>query len=297
MLSRTPVTYIGRFAPSPTGPLHLGSLYAALASYLDAKSHEGRWLLRIDDLDTPRNQPGAIDSILKILEIYGLEWDGSVYYQSAHLPYYADKLNTLSRQNHVYRCCCSRKQLALEASPVYSGYCLKHPPANHKKAALRVKSDDVVIQFDDLLQGRQQSHISSEQGDFIVQRKDAIYAYQFAVVVDDYLQQITHVVRGYDLLDNTPRQIYLQTLLGYPEIQYRHIPVIVDPQGQKLSKQTRAEPVCAKSPEKTLYLLLSLLKMNPPDSLTQASVAEIITWGISHWRIENLKQIHSLAEH
>ncbi len=253
--------------------------------------------MRIDDLDTPRNQADAISSILKILDTYGLKWDGSVYYQSEHLACYAEYLATLSQQDLIYRCSCSRKELAHHQSGIYSGHCLKNPPPSSKKAALRIKSRNVLVHFHDTLQGEYQSNIATEQGDFILQRKDDIYAYQFAVVVDDYLQKITHVVRGYDLIDNTARQIYLQTLLGYPQIQYRHVPLIVDPQGQKLSKQTHAQPVCAKTPEKTLYLLLSLLKMNPPSSLAQASVEEIITWAISNWRITNLQQIHSLAEH
>ncbi|WP_349432754.1 tRNA glutamyl-Q(34) synthetase GluQRS [Methylomarinum sp. Ch1-1] len=289
--------YIGRFAPSPTGPLHLGSLYTALASYLDARSHRGLWLLRIDDLDTPRNVPGAAEQIINELQIFGLHWDGPIDYQSEKLADYHHAIDRLLEEQRLYRCSCSRKSLA-EAThnqhPIYPGFCRVTPPDANQPAALRIKTDDLMLFFQDRLQGFIQQNLSRELGDFIVQRKDRIVAYQLAVVIDDHQQNITDVVRGYDLLDSTPRQIFIQRLLGYQRLSYMHVPIIVDEQGHKLSKQTHAQAVDTQRPAHTLFLLLKLLKQKPPASLGKANVTEILDWAIAHWQPENLKKVRAI---
>ncbi|QWF69942.1 tRNA glutamyl-Q(34) synthetase GluQRS [Methylomonas paludis] len=287
------VGYTGRFAPSPTGPLHLGSLYTALASYLDARYHHGRWLLRIDDLDTPRNQPGASARIMESLLAFGLQWDGEIAYQSQHLAAYQQALNSLQYQDKLYACTCSRKDL--ESYPgVYPGFCrTKQLPIN-THYALRIKSSPQSLGFVDYLQGQIRDKLDSDHGDFIIRRKDGIIAYQLAVVIDDELQQVTHVVRGYDLLDSTVKQIFLQHQLGYATPQYRHVPVLVDRHGQKLSKQTLAQPVEHKSPGRVLWRLLGLLNQAPPANLQGADVDQILAWAVAHWQPLRLKTISSV---
>lgn len=284
--------YIGRFAPSPTGPLHVGSLFTALASYLDARANNGKWLLRIDDLDTPRNQPGAADAIFKCLESFGLHWDGGVYYQSRHINDYEQYLTELASRDLTYRCACSRKTLTEQAGDnkpgIYPGTCRnKHIPetASH---AIRILADDNTLTFNDGLQGQITRQLNLEDGDFILKRRDNIIAYQFAVVVDDYLQGINHVVRGCDLLQETPKQIYLQQLLGFPSPAYTHVPLIVDAQGYKLSKQTLATAVDINKPEQILFELLILLKQNPLNELKKANVNELLEYAIVNWRSDAL---------
>ena len=289
--------YIGRFAPSPTGPLHLGSLFTALASYLDARAHNGKWLLRIDDLDTPRNRSEAVDSILNCLEAFGLHWDGSVYYQSRHLEEYRYYLDELERNQLTYRCVCSRKELAdyflalgiPDENTLYPGICRNKIIPDDKPSAIRVKTESTKITFQDELQGQISQNLANQQGDFILKRKDGIIAYQFAVVVDDKLQQINHVVRGCDLLAETPKQIYLQQLLGLPTPTYMHVPIIVDHNGFKLSKQTLATAVGTQSPSTTLFDLLVLLKQNPSDEIKGNSTTELLDWAIAHWQPEVLR--------
>ncbi|WP_371927880.1 tRNA glutamyl-Q(34) synthetase GluQRS [Methylomonas rivi] len=283
---------MGRFAPSPTGPLHLGSLYTALASYLDARRHRGLWLLRIDDLDTPRNAPGASDAILRCLSRFELHWDGSVYYQSRQQESYALAFEQLRQQQWIYACRCSRKDLA--GIPVYPGRCREAGFPLDGSSAWRLRVSDVSIRFHDALQGWIDENPALEHGDFIVRRKDGIVAYQFAVVIDDFRQRVSHVVRGADLLDSTTRQRYLQTLLGYPEPAYMHLPVLVDPLGNKLSKQTLAAPVDDTRPAYTLFLLLQLLRQNPPLCLRKAPVAEQLAWGVAHWRPQTLEKIRTM---
>ncbi|WP_347568934.1 tRNA glutamyl-Q(34) synthetase GluQRS [Methylomonas sp. EFPC3] len=288
-----PLSYIGRFAPSPTGPLHLGSLYTALASYLDARHQNGLWLLRIDDADTPRNMPGAAERILDCLAAFGLHWDKEADYQSRHLSQYQHALAELRQQDAVYPCSCSRSSLAA-AGPIYPGHCRLRPQQTDHPAALRVKAMPVCVEFCDGLQGAIRENIAEQHGDFVVLRKDGIVAYQLAVVVDDQRQAITHIVRGCDLLESTPKQIYLQKLLGFPEPNYLHVPVIVDRAGQKLSKQTRAEAVTATSPRQTLFMLLSLLGQNPPPTLKQAEIPAILDWAVAHWSPEPLRGVRSV---
>jgi glutamyl-Q tRNA(Asp) synthetase len=286
-LSRPDKKIIGRFAPSPTGPLHLGSLYTALASFLHARSQHGKWLLRIDDLDTPRNVQGAADNILSTLEAFGLYWDDSVVYQSRWLDAYQVYLDELTEKQLIYPCSCSRKTLS---SPIYSGLCRNKANSPDSPYALRVKTDSRVIGFDDGLQGFIARNIAEHYGDFILKRKDGIIAYQFAVVIDDHLQQVNEVVRGFDLLMETPKQMYLQQLLGLPSPDYMHVPIIVDPQGYKLSKQTRALAVDLTTPHHVIFDLLGLLKQNPPIELQHVSVNELLSWAIAHWNAEPLKK-------
>lgn len=280
--------YRGRFAPSPTGPLHLGSLYTALAGFLQAKSHGGEWLLRIDDADTPRVAAGAADSIKHTLERFALHWDGPVVYQSQEADAYPAALEQLDQAGLLYPCACSRKTLAAlpraALSPAaYPGTCrhARHPRS--QPHALRVLVGDAVIQFADRLQGPQRWALARDFGDFIVFRRDHIVAYHLATVVDDARAGVTEVLRGCDLLDSTPLQIHLQNLLGLPTPAYLHIPVIVDNLGVKLSKQNLAEAVDGRNPSATLRLLLPLLGLSPPATLDHAPPAEILAWAVAHW--------------
>jgi glutamyl-Q tRNA(Asp) synthetase len=284
---------IGRFAPSPTGPLHLGSLYAALASFLQARSQHGVWLLRIDDLDTPRNIKGAAEAILAALEKLGLHWDGSVDYQSQHLELYDDQLSQLIKNQHVYPCTCSRKT---QADAIYSGICRYRQLSPDQPYALRIKTDQRDIVFQDGLQGRISHNLAKQHGDFILKRKDHIIAYQFAVVIDDDRQQVNQVVRGIDLLDVTPRQIYLQQLLGLATPSYMHLPIIVDNHGYKLSKQTKAAAVNLTVPENIMFTLLNLLRQKPPAELQHAPTSEQLAWAIAHWNPDHLKQLQSISD-
>jgi glutamyl-Q tRNA(Asp) synthetase len=288
-------TYTGRFAPSPTGPLHLGSLYTALASYLDARSRQGQWLLRIDDLDHFRIIPKATDQILNVLDKLGLHWDGEVYYQSQHIEDYQAALVQLETQDRLYPCICSRKKLA-QSGAVYPGHCRQKTIPADADVAIRIKTPPSPVSLMDRLQGTIQQNLQQQCGDFILKRKDGVIAYQLAVVVDEYQQNISHIVRGLDLLDSTPRQCFLQQCLGLPQPSYMHIPVVVDQSGIKLSKQSHAEAISAKNPAKTLWLLLDLLKQHPLTELKRANVQTILRWGIEHWQPENLKKIRAIEQ-
>lgn len=285
--------YTGRFAPSPTGPLHLGSLYTALASFLDAKHNHGQWLLRIDDIDTPRNQQGAVDSILRCLEHFELFWDGEIDFQSKHLETYQSALDQLLKGDYVYACSCNRKQLIAHQG-IYPQTCRNKELALNNEVAIRIKTQNHPVSFTDGIQGQIYSHLLTEQGDFVIKRKDGFFAYQLAVVVDDYRLGITDVVRGFDLLESTPRQIYLQQLLNYPSPRYSHIPIIVDTQGQKLSKQTHAKAVRPDQANRTLWGLLEWLNQQPPPELQYASITEILDWAIRNWRKDQLQHQQTL---
>lgn len=284
--------YIGRFAPSPTGPLHLGSLCTALAGFLDARSRRGLWLLRIDDLDTPRAIKGSADSILKTLEAFALHWDGGVVYQSQYRDVYHDALDELAKNQRLYPCTCSRKTL----DDGRSCACRDRRTLPGEPYASRVKTDDRVIAFQDALQGLISHGFAGQRDDFILKRKDGIIAYQFAVVVDDQQQQVNHVVRGVDLLDSTPRQIYIQQLLGLATPDYMHVPVIVDEHGYKLSKQTLAAAVDLKNPQATIFRLLTLLRQGPPDELQHAPPTELLDWAIEHWNPALLKDVQAICQ-
>ena len=249
--------YVGRFAPSPTGPLHFGSLVAALASYLEAKAAGGRWLLRMEDLDRPREQPGAADAILRALDRLGLAWDGPVQYQSARQERYRAVLEDLARRGLAYPCGCTRKELedsalALDGARVYPGTCRHGLPAGKAARALRARTHRAPIAFEDRFQGRVEQDVEREVGDFVLRRADGLVAYQLAVVVDDRDQGVTDVVRGADLLDSTARQIHLQRLLGAPTPGYAHVPVALNAAGEKLAKQAGARPLDLADPRAEL---------------------------------------------
>ena len=249
--------YVGRFAPSPTGPLHFGSMVAALASYMEARTAKGKWLLRMEDLDAPREQPGAADEILRALERLGFEWDGPVLRQSARLERYRAVLEGLRRRGFAYPCGCSRKELedsalAIDGARIYPGTCRQGLAPGKSARALRLRTHAAPIAFLDCVQGEIEQRVEREVGDFVLQRADGIYAYQLAVVVDDLDQGITDVVRGADLLDSTARQIHLQRILGAPQPRYAHVPVAVNAAGEKLSKQTGAAPLDLADPKREL---------------------------------------------
>lgn len=286
--------YRGRFAPSPTGPLHFGSLVAAVGSYLDARHHNGAWLVRMEDLDVPRCMPGAAEDILRTLKAFGLHWDGEVIHQSLRTDAYDEALHRLQALGAVYPCCCTRKEIADSAlhgidGPVYPGTCRHGIPAGREGRAWRVRTGNEPIGFDDELQGRIAQHLESEIGDFVVKRADGLYAYQLAVVVDDAFQHITHIVRGCDLLASTPRQIHLQRLLGLPTPAYMHLPVAVNAQGEKLSKQTLAPAISTDDVVATLISALDFLQQQPPAELRQGSIEEVLGWAIKNWQPERLK--------
>lgn len=243
---------------------------------------------------------GAGDAILKTLEAFGLHWDGDVYYQSQHIDVYNDIINHLQKNKLIYPCTCSRKTLTAsdrgQTQPdIYPGICRDQQIPPDGPHALRIKTDKRIIVFQDELQGRVAYDLAGQHGDFIVQRKDRIIAYQFAVVIDDDLQHVNHIVRGFDLLDATPKQIYLQQLLGLATPGYMHVPVIVDEQGYKLSKQTQATAVDLTSPSRVIFALLVLLKQNPPIELQQATVIELLNWAIAHWNPGFLKNVHAVS--
>ena len=252
--------YVGRFAPSPTGPLHFGSLVAALASWLDARAAGGRWLVRLEDLDTPRTQPGAADSILRTLEALGLGWDGPVLYQSQRTERYQMAAQALSR--HTYWCGCTRREIAdsslgiaADGAQIYPGTCRSGLAPKKSQRALRLGTTNQEISFIDRIQGQQRQNLERDIGDFVLLRADGQFAYQLAVVVDDAEQGVTDVVRGADLLDSTPRQIYLQRLLGYSTPRYLHVPAALNAAGEKLSKQTGAKAVQADQLRRALLFL------------------------------------------
>lgn len=285
--------YRGRFAPSPTGPLHFGSLVAAVGSFLDAKSYHGEWLVRIEDIDPPRVVAGAAEGILRTLEDLALHWDGEVMYQSSRGEAYREALEQLQRQGVLYPCNCSRREiadsaLASSSSHVYPGYCRNGMRAGRDRHALRIRTDDVLVEFHDRLQGHCSQALALETGDFVLRRADGFHAYQLAVVVDDAAQGISHVVRGADILDSTPRQIYLQRLLGLATPSYLHLPVAVNIQGEKLSKQTLAPAVDAGTPLPSLFKVLEFLGQNPPRELLQGDLASFWSWAIAHWTVARI---------
>lgn len=293
-----PPVYTGRFAPSPTGPLHAGSLIAALASYLDARAAGGRWLLRVEDLDPPRESPQAARAILQALETLGLHWDGEVLYQSTRHEAYREALEDLRARGLAFACDCSRQDVQ-DAGGVYPGTCRERqdPPAGPHAMRCRVPEPGDpagLIVFDDRFQGRQDFDLGRDIGDFVIRRKDGLYAYQLAVVVDDAWQGVNQVIRGIDLLDSTPRQIHLQRLLRLPTPAYGHFPVIVNALGQKLSKQHFAAALELREPRRTLLRALRQLRQSPDPSLADGSCEDILRWAVEHWKpgvLQGVKQI------
>lgn len=283
--------YVGRFAPSPTGPLHFGSLLAALASRLEADCHQGRWFVRIDDIDPPREQPGAASQIVAALDAYGFERDGDVIFQSISHDRHRAALERLIDSGTAYPCGCSRRDLREEAAgalgQIYPGTCRDGTDAT--ETAIRVRTNDDPIVFDDRLQGRRASRLESESGDFVIFRRDGLVAYQLAVVVDDHELGVTDIVRGIDLMDSTPRQIWLQRLLGCTTPSYAHIPVAVHPNGDKLSKLTGADAIPLDRAPDMLVWALRTLQQAPPRALADASIDEIWAWARANWDIERLR--------
>jgi glutamyl-Q tRNA(Asp) synthetase len=288
------VPYRGRFAPTPSGPLHLGSLVTALASFLQARRAGGQWLLRIDDLDRARCPPGTDAVILKQLETHGLRWDGAIRYQSAHRDEYLGALSQLECSKRVYPCSCTRQLLRTSCragpdDPVYPGTC-RAGPAPGKHASLRLRLDSGSVCFDDAGFGRQCRRQADEIGDFVVRRADGIPAYQLACAVDEAAQAITEVMRGADLLGSTFRQRLVQEALGLTPPRYHHLPLLLDARGRKLSKQNHAPAVRGEVAHETLVLGLELLGQSPPAGLEAASVHEILDWGIRHWNAGHIPQ-------
>ncbi|QMT30977.1 tRNA glutamyl-Q(34) synthetase GluQRS [Alysiella filiformis] len=281
--------YIGRFAPSPTGLLHIGSLLTAVASYADARSHGGKWLLRMEDLDPPREMTGAADHILHTLEQFGFEWDDEVAYQSQRHHLYRAALDELIENNHVYPCTCSRKMWQSQARVgvdglVYNGACsqknLFRLPEN-QNVAWRIRVPNQIIEFEDEIVGRYAQNLAQDIGDFVLRRADGFWAYQLAVVVDDFHQGVTHIVRGQDLLVSTPRQIHLQGCLNAPTPHYAHLPLLTNHLGQKWSKQTLAPALDLTAREAALRQVLAYLNVPPCPEID--APRDILTWAIRHW--------------
>lgn len=281
---------IGRFAPSPTGPLHLGSLAAAVASYCQAKSQGGKWLLRIEDVDQSRCHPEMAQSMVHTLAAYGFEWDDDILFQSQRHAYYQAALEQLMASQQAYPCTCSRKEIADSSQRVgiegviYPGTCLH---AEHKTGAApawRVKVPEGQFALEDAIQGRLSHQLASDIGDFVLKRADGLFTYQLAVVVDDALQQVTQVVRGADLLNSTTRQLFLQLALGYATPQYAHIPLITNAAGQKLSKQTLAQALPLDNIVPTLRASLAFLQRTPPLPSHITQIKPLWQWAIEHWQ-------------
>ncbi len=306
--------YRGRFAPSPTGPLHFGSLVAAVGSYLDARAQGGEWLLRMEDVDTPRNVPGAVEQILATLEAFGFEWDGPVLWQSQRLAAYAEALAQLQAAGLAYGCACSRKEIADSASQatspatsqatiqaaidgglIYPGTCRDGLPAGRSARAWRLRVNDEEIAFTDRVQGRVAQHLARDVGDFVLHRADGLFAYQLAVTVDDDFQGISDIVRGADLLASTPRQIWLQRCLGFAEPRYAHLPVVTNTAGEKLSKQTLAPALDVAKAAYSLVRALQFLGQPVPEALARASLREVWAWAREHWCFPLIPPVATIA--
>jgi len=285
--------YRGRFAPTPSGPLHFGSLVAAAGSYLEAKSHGGEWHLRIDDLDPPRVAPGAVESILRCLEALGFEWDGPIVYQSQRAPAYHAALHQLRALGAVYPCACSRKDIAESAlagaeSKIYPGFCREGLPSGRRARALRLKVEGMRVEFEDGLLGPQRRDLAREYGDFILYRVDGVYAFHLASAVDDAELGVTDVVRGSDLLESSARQLKLIRLLGHGAPRYVHLPVAVDRSGEKLSKQTKAAPVDPARPLRALQAVLRFLNQATEAESEPTTLDELWRHAILRWDLQRV---------
>ncbi len=293
--------YCGRFAPTPSGPLHFGSMIAAIASFCDARARGGNWHVRIDDLDAPRVMAGVSDDILRTLEAFSLKWDGRPLYQSANKQAYHCALHLLRAKERVFPCACSRKEVRETGAPgpegpVYSGACRKGIPRGRRARSLRLLVDnDMVTDFNDGLQGNIRQDLMAEVGDFVVYRSDGAFTYHLACVVDDALLGVTDIVRGADLVDSTPRQIFLQRLLGVPTPRYLHLPVAINSDGEKLSKQTRAAPVDPSRAAGTIYAVLRSLGQKPPTELARWPSETALDWAIRAWRRDRLPAAHTIG--
>lgn len=286
--------YIGRFAPTPSGYLHFGSLVAALASWLDARAAGGRWLVRMEDLDPPREVAGAQAAILQTLDSYGLHWDGEVVYQSLRHAAYQQVIDRLLAQGLAYACTCSRKQLE-PYQGIYPGTC-RNAGHTTEDAAIRVRVPELLYRFEDRVQGAYSQHLGRESGDFVIRRRDGLYAYQLAVVLDDAWQGVTDIVRGADLLDSTPRHLYLQELLGLPQPRYLHVPLIIQPDGNKLGKSYRSPPLDPDQAAPLLVRALRALGQAPEADLADGSVQDVLGWGVAHWNSDAIPRVRTVAE-
>lgn len=280
--------YIGRFAPSPTGDLHFGSLLAALVSYCQAKANGGMWLVRMEDVDETRVITGADLQIIHTLKNFGMESDLPIIYQTHpdRQAAYQAALQKLQQQQLIYPCTCTRAML--KGHIIYPGTCAQNSVDIYKPHSIRIKVPDQTFAFNDLIQGYQQQYLVTECGDFNIKRKDGLFAYQLAVVVDDAEQGITEVVRGIDIMDSTPRQMYLNQVLNLKQPDYAHFPVIVNPDGNKLSKQNHAKPISNEDPVSTTKQILALLGQKVP-TLKTNSQNELLKFAIDHWNINSLK--------
>ena len=293
--------YRGRFAPSPTGPLHFGSLVAAVGSYLDARSQGGEWLVRIEDVDEPRTQPGAADEILRTLDSFGFEWNGEVIVQSRRLDRYHAALVRLQADGDVYPCACSRSEIAaatdrlsVDGGLLYPGTCRSGLAEGKAARAWRMRVPDQEIWFIDRIQGPSTQNLEREVGDFVLLRADGQYAYQLAVVIDDAAQGVNTVVRGVDLLDSTARQMWLQQRLGIPTPSYAHLPVVVNAEGKKLSKQTQAAAVDASGGSAVLARAMAFLGHPVPAILSNAPLSDFWRWAISAWSIKQVPAVRGI---
>jgi glutamyl-Q tRNA(Asp) synthetase len=290
------VSYIGRFAPSPTGPLHIGSLATAVASFLHARQAAGSWLLRIENIDPPREIPGAADEILRTLEAYELLWDGPVVFQSARRATYEAACSRLLNTGLAFHCSCTRSALRTDndgAIGPYPGTCRAKTGDEHA-TAVRVRVEPGTEQFTDGVQGPIETKLNETTGDYLIWRRDGLPAYHLAVVVDDAEQQVTTVVRGVDLLDSTAVHLHLQRTLGLPAPAYFHVPVVVNADGQKLSKQTGAAPISRSEPHRVAATVLDILGARIPHELRGAPPRELWAWGTAHWRIDGLRGCREL---
>ena len=292
MASNKTTNYIGRFSPSPTGSLHMGSLVCALASYLDAKAQNGTWLLRIEDIDPPREETGASYRIIECLSAHGMIPDENPLWQHTRLAAYQVAIDELLIEKKAFLCTCTRKKIASEGGK-HSSECRNKKTSVDAEFAVRVIVDPAPnVTFIDNIQGLQSQNLYDEIGDFIIKRKDGLIAYQLAVAIDDAYQNISHVVRGSDLLDSTLRQIHLQKLLQLPTPEYAHIPIIVHSDGHKLSKQTHATELAASKARENLQIALRLLGQKPPKHYQ--TVDDILQWSIENWHLDNITQSLSI---
>jgi glutamyl-Q tRNA(Asp) synthetase len=296
--------YIGRFAPSPSGPLHFGSLVAALASYLDARANNGQWLLRIEDLDPPREPVGAADNIIHQLESLGLLWDGEVLFQSKRIEAYYSALTELATEGLCFRCFCSRQDVRATKNK-YNGKCranglsardLQYPINEYPGTSIRIRTDSKTVSFEDTILGSFRFQLSESGGDFVIRRKDGMVAYQLAVVIDDAWQGVTNVVRGVDLLSSTPKQRYLQTVLGLAQPTYTHTPIVTDTNGTKLSKQTFASAIDPAEAFPLLFRALTMLGQSPPKQrVFSRSPRSLLRWAIDHWELQSVPKLAKIA--
>lgn len=272
--------YRGRFAPSPTGDLHFGSLVAAVASYLDARINQGDWLVRIDDIDPPREMPGSAVRIIEELERFGMRADGKVLYQSSRMARYEKIVQRLIDENAAYWCGCSRADIP--DSGIYPGTCRRGLPEGRKPRSVRIKVDSTLIRVDDQVQGRIETRLDENIGDFVIRRADGLPAYQLAVVVDDAFQNVSHIVRGADLLDSTPRQVFLQQKLGLGTPVYAHVPIVLGDDDEKLSKRLQSDPLARRNPADALGAALRHLGHHPPATTSLEALWE---WALANWKL------------